>query len=154
MCSSWNRLVHVQNHVTLSFKVTHMGVGGMNSLSLWTSETKNDLQDSMLRSRYTPNDYIGHEFDAMTPQKCRYDVRIKRHRMMSLMLFWQGVIFRKSHKRKFVCLDISQSYRWHYTSWVPFDPNGMAKANDTDLLLDTFKTFASGALNCANAFYL
>jgi len=30
---------------------------------------KKNLQDSILRSRYTPNDGIGHEFDAMTSPK-------------------------------------------------------------------------------------
>ena len=47
-----------------SVKVTYMRVGGMNSLTHKTLETKNNPQDSMLGSRYTPNDDIGHAFDA------------------------------------------------------------------------------------------
>jgi len=63
----------VQNHVTLNSKVIRQGDAYG---SRWTefhdplnTGNKKDLQDSMLRSRYTPKDYIGHEFDAMTSPK-------------------------------------------------------------------------------------
>jgi len=62
-------------HATLNFKVIHQSnaygsIGGMNSLTHKTLESKKiDRQDSMLTSRYTPNDDIGHEFDAMTSPK-------------------------------------------------------------------------------------
>jgi len=41
----------------------------MNSLTHRTLEKTKDLQDSMLRSRYTPNYDIGHAFDPMTSPK-------------------------------------------------------------------------------------
>ena len=48
-------------------KIMCLEVGGMNSLKLKTLETKkNNLQDNMRRSRDTPDDDFGHEFDVMT----------------------------------------------------------------------------------------
>lgn len=65
-------------------KVMRMGVGEMNFLTLKTLE---DLQVSMLRSRHTPNDDIGHELDTMTSPIGRHDVRNRSQHIMSIMLF-------------------------------------------------------------------
>jgi len=69
MCSSGDRLGHVQNHVTLNSKVIRQGDANGNRRKEFPDSlntgNKKDLQDSMLRIRYTPNVCTGHEFDAM-----------------------------------------------------------------------------------------
>jgi len=62
----------VQNHVTLNLKVIPQGdpygIRWNEFTDSWKDGTRNDLQDSMLRSRYTPNDNR-HKFDDMNSLK-------------------------------------------------------------------------------------
>jgi len=73
MCSSSDRFGNVQNHVTLNVKFICQGDTYGSRLNEFLDPlnigNKKDHEDSMLRSRYTPNDDIGHEFDAMTSPK-------------------------------------------------------------------------------------
>ena len=57
------------------------------------------------------------------------DVKIKRHSMTPLILFWEAPIYRKSHQRKSFCPHISKSYTWFNTPEVCQTQIVMAKFN-------------------------